>query len=154
MEVKVEWNEGLSFNASAATGATVALRSGSETGFTPMEMIAIGLAGCTAMDVIAILEKKRQEVTAFEVRVHADRAEEHPKVFTRATIEYFLTGRGIDPAAVLRAIELSATRYCPAQAMLSQAFPIALEYHIFEAGEGGERTLAHSGTYPAAAALP
>ncbi|MDD5468981.1 MAG: OsmC family protein, partial [Anaerolineales bacterium] len=71
MEVKVEWNEGLSFNASAATGATVALRSGSETGFTPMEMIAIGLAGCTAMDVIAILEKKRQEVTAFEVRVHA-----------------------------------------------------------------------------------
>ncbi len=78
----------------------------------PMELIAIGLAGCTAMDVISILKKKRQHVTDFEVRVHAQRAEEHPKVFIAAEIEYLIYGHQVDEQAVRRSIELSAKTYC------------------------------------------
>lgn len=150
--VKVTWKGKLAFTGSAGTGFEVPLDArkdvgGDENGFRPMQLIAVGLAGCTAMDVISIMQKKRQDVTDFEVQVHADRAEEHPRVFTRATIEYHLTGRGLDEAAVRRSIELSATRYCPGQAMLSQVFPMDLVYKIYEAGENGERQLVTSGKY-------
>jgi putative redox protein len=112
-----------------------------------MELIATGLAGCTAMDTISILQKKRQDVTDFEVNVHAERAEEHPRVFTHIKIEYQITGHGVDESAVLRAIGLSAKRYCPAQGMLSQIVPIDLEYQIFEARENGARELVVSREY-------
>jgi putative redox protein len=97
--------------------------------------------------VISILQKKRQDVTDFEVQVHARRSPEHPKVFIHALIEYLVTGHGVDEAALVRAIELSATRYCPAQAMFRGVFPIELKYHIYEAVEGGARRLVKSGTY-------
>jgi len=106
---------------------------GDNDGFRPMELIAIGLAGCTAMDTISILLKKRQDITAFEVVVHADRAEEHPKVFTKITLEYLIEGHQVDPLAVERAIDLSATKYCPAQAMLEKAVQIDHNYSIKEA---------------------
>ena len=70
------------------------------------------------MDVISILQKMKQEVSAFEVKVHADRAEEHPKVFTNIELEYIVTGKNIDRASVEKAVNLSETRYCSAQAML------------------------------------
>jgi putative redox protein len=110
-----------------------------------MELLAVGLAGCTAMDVISILQKKRQQVTVFEVQVHADRAAQHPKIFTAATIEYFVTGHAVDETAVQRAIELSAARYCPAQAMFSKIMPITLKYHIFEDDGHEEKTPLKSG---------
>jgi putative redox protein len=112
-----------------------------------MELIAAGLAGCTAMDVISILQKKQQAVTSFEVHVHARRAEQHPKVFTQADIEYYIIGNQVDEAAVLRAIELSATRYCPAQAMFLQVFPITLKYYIYEQEAGGKRRLVSNGEF-------
>jgi putative redox protein len=96
--------------------------------------MAISLGGCTAMDVISILQKMRQDVTDFEVKVEAERAEEHPKVFTKATLEYHLTGQDLDEKSVMRAIELSAIRYCPAQAMLGKTFPIRLRYFLYELG--------------------
>lgn len=150
MDAKVTWQGGLSFQGTADTGFSVPLGAevdvgGRENGFRPMELIAAGLAGCTAMDVISILQKKRQDVTAFEVRVHATRAEAHPKVFTKAEIEYLVWGRGLDEAAIVRAIELSATRYCPAQAMLSRAFPMRLKYTIYENGGEVEGVLVKSG---------
>ena len=74
------------------------------------------------MDVISILTKKKQDVTAFEVKVHADRSEDYPKVYTRAELEYQVTGHNINETDVLRAIELSIQKYCPVHAMLSQAF--------------------------------
>lgn len=158
MDAKVTWHNGLSFTASAGSGFSAPLGAetavgGAEDGFRPMELIAAGLAGCTAMDVISILQKKRQEVTSFEVQVHAPRAEQHPRVFTRAEIEYFISGYQIEEAAVLRAIELSAMRYCPAQAMFSKVFPITLKYSIYEQEAGGERRLVKSGefTLPVAA---
>jgi len=152
MEAKVNWHGGLTFDATAETGFTVPLGAaaavgGAEDGFRPMEMFAIGLAGCTAMDVISILTKKRQDVTDFEVQVYAEQAQEHPKTFTRAAIEYLVTGNNVDESAVVRAIELSTLRYCPAQAMLGKIMPIELKYHIFEPQEDGERNLVKSGSY-------
>ena len=152
MEAKVIWHKGLSFTGTADTGYLVPIGAnprvgGDDDGFRPMELIATGLAGCTAMDTVSILQKKRQEVTEFEVKVDAQRAEEHPRVFTHIKIEYQITGHGVDEGAVLRAIQLSAKRYCPAQGMLSQIVPIDLEYKIFEAGEDGDRQLTASGEY-------
>lgn len=133
MDVKINWLGGLKFEGAADSGFVQTMESGpGSSAPAPMEFIAMGLAGCTAMDVISILEKKRQPVKSFEVMVHADRAAEHPKVFTRAVIEYQVTGTGVDEAAVIRAIELSAVKYCPAQAMLVKAFPIQMAYKIFD----------------------
>ena len=152
MEAKVNWHGRLTFTGTSDSGFQLPLGSdpavgGDNDGFRPMELLVIGLAGCTAMDVISVLSKKRQEVTDFEVQVHAGRAEEHPKVITEAVIEYFVTGRNLDEAALLRAIELSATRYCPAQAMFSKLMPIEMNYHIYEDRGDGQRDLVKSAAY-------
>ena len=84
------------------------------------------------MDVISILQKMKQDVTQFEVKVHADRAEEHPKVFTSLALEYVVTGKNIDRVAVEKAVDLSETRYCSAQAMLRKAVPIESRITIQE----------------------
>ena len=152
MTAKVTWSQGLSFSGTADTGFPVPLGAstsvgGNEDGFRPMELIATGLAGCTAMDVISILQKKRQNITNFEVQVHTEQAAEYPKVFTSAWIEYTITGRNVDEEAVRRSIELSATRYCPAQAMFAKIMPLRLTYHIYEAGESGEPRLVKSSDY-------
>jgi putative redox protein len=137
MDAKVIWKqEGLSFNATADTGGQIELASASDKGmegFRPMELLAMGLAGCTAMDVISILKKKRQNVVDFEVKVHTEKAEQYPKVWTKAVIEYVVTGSGVDPAAVERAMQLSRETYCPAQNMLGQAVNIETKYTIIEA---------------------
>ena len=137
MKAQVTWNGGMQFEGTADSGHKLILDSspdvgGADSGFRPMELMAISLAGCTAMDVISILRKKRQEITAFEVKVDAPRAKEHPHVFTEMTVTYVLRGRGIDAAAVERAMQLSEEKYCPAQAMLRQAAPLPLAYEIIE----------------------
>ena len=131
MEAKVVWKERMSFTGSAESGFTIPLDTspdvgGDNDGSRPMELLAIGLAGCTAMDVISILQKKKQEVTGFEVRVHADLAEQHPHVFTKIVIDYIVSGHNVERAAVERAVQLSAEKYCPAQAMFSKVAPIEL----------------------------
>jgi putative redox protein len=152
MKATVTWKGNLAFTGEADSGFPVMLDAdpkvgGTNSGPRPMEMIAMGLAGCTAMDVISILKKKCKEVTGFEVRVEAPRADVHPKVFTSATITYIVSGKDIDEASVLRAIELTATKYCPAQAMLGQVFPIDLHYEIYEdEGDTGQR-LTHQGVW-------
>ncbi len=138
MDVNVVWKNKLAFNGNGETGFALPLDAepevgGSGSGFKPMELIAIGLAGCTAMDTISILQKKRQNVTAFEVQVHAERATDFPKVFTNISIEYIVEGHHVEPAAVERAMELSATKYCPAQAMLAKACHIEHQYTIKDA---------------------
>jgi putative redox protein len=151
IDTKVTWQGGMHFSGTANSGFFIQLDAkekvgGEGKGFIPMELMALSMAGCTAMDVISILRKKRQEVTGFEVRVDAPRAEEHPRVFTGATIEYLVAGHDVDEKAVRRAIELTAKNYCPAQAMLGQVMPIDLRYQIFEA-EGDEKKLVVEGTY-------
>jgi putative redox protein len=138
MEAKVIWKSQLSFNTTSSNGMTIPLTAdpevgGDKMGIEPMELVAIGLAGCTALDVISILIKKRQDVTAFEVQVHAQRAADFPKVFTEIVIEYIVTGHQVEPVAVERSIELSATKYCPVQAMLRDACTIEHKYSIKDA---------------------
>ena len=137
MDAALKWQGGMKFIATADSNHNVILDSdpsvgGTDLGSRPMELILEGLAGCTAMDVISIMRKKRQNVTGFEVTAHADRAEQHPKVFTAIEINYIFRGKNIDPKAVERAIELSEQIYCPAQAMLAQIAPIKLSYKIIE----------------------
>jgi len=137
MDAKVIWQQGLTFTGTADSGFSVPLGAdpgvgGADDGFHPLELMAVSLAGCTAMDVISILKKKRQDVTAFEVSVHAERAQEHPRVFTQIKVEYLVTGHHVEQAAVERAMELSKTTYCPAQAMLARVAEIELSYQIIE----------------------
>jgi len=139
MLASVKWNSRMSFTGVADSGFPIPLDTdesvgGNNSAARPLELVALGLAGCTAMDVISILQKKRQEVTSFEVKVDAARANEHPRVFTSAVIRYVITGKNIDEAALARAIELSALKYCPAQAMLAKVFPMELRYEIYEDG--------------------
>jgi len=150
MKANVTWKGNLAFDGQTESGFPIPLDAdpavgGTNNGPRPMEMIALGLAGCTAMDVISILKKKckEKEITSFEVRVDAPRAEGHPKVFTSATITYIIKGDDIQETSVLRAIELTATKYCPAQAMLGQVMPINLNYEIFS----NEGILTHQGTW-------
>lgn len=152
MDAKLTWDGSLRFIGTADSGFSVVLDTdeavgGTDTGFRPMEFIAMGLAGCTAMDVMSIMKKKRQDVTDFIVKVHADQAPRHPKAFTNALIEYFVTGHNIDEAAVVRSIELSAIRYCPAQAMFNKVFPIQLKYFIYEDKGDGKAELVTEGEY-------
>lgn len=136
MDAKVVWSKGLSFTGSAAgSGFSLPLGAdpkvgGANDGFRPLELLLVGLAGCTGMDVISILSKKRKEVTSFEVRAHADMASDHPHVYTKIVLEYVLEGKDIDRDSVQRAVELSETKYCGAQAMLRKAAPIELKITI------------------------
>jgi putative redox protein len=129
MNAKVVWKGDMSFVGENEEGFLIPLDSkkvvgGHDAGFRPLQLLAIGLVGCTGMDVISILRKKRQEVTDFEVTAAIERADQHPKVFTKIVLEYIVSGKNIDPEAVERAVVLSETKYCPAQAMLSKAAEI------------------------------
>ncbi len=107
-----------------------------ETGPRPMELLLMGLAGCTAMDVISILQKKRQPFQRVKVIATGERADEHPKVYTHIHLEFVVYGAGVRPEAVERSIELSQTKYCPASAMLSKAVEITTSYRIVEEVQG------------------
>lgn len=137
MKSKVVWTGDMAFTGTAEDGFLIPLDAvkavgGHGMGFRPLQLFAIGLAGCTAMDVISILKKKRQEVTEFEVSTAIERAAEHPKVFTKIVLEYRLKGKNLDRDAVERAVELSETKYCPAQTMLAQVAEISHKIVIEE----------------------
>ena len=138
MDGKVSWRAGLSFTGEANSGWRIPIGTGKDhggrdDGASPMELMAMGLAACSGMDVISILKKKKQEVTDFEVRFHVERANEHPKVFTRVVLEYVVTGHLVEQTAVERAVELSITRYCPGYAMMQKAVPIEVQITLLEA---------------------
>ncbi|MBN1178685.1 MAG: OsmC family protein [Anaerolineae bacterium] len=102
-------------------------------GPSPMEYLLLGLAGCTGMDVVSILQKKRQPFTNLEVRVTAERADEHPRVYTKVHMTFVVTGKDVKPEAVERAIELSETKYCSASAMFAKTAEMSTSYEIVEA---------------------
>ena len=137
MEGSVVWKGKMGFTGKAGSGFSLPLDTSVETGgddqgFRPMELLLVGLAGCTSMDVISILQKKQQQVNGFEVKVNGERATDHPKVFTQIEVEYIVTGANINPAAVERAVELSETKYCSAYATLSKAVKIGHKITILE----------------------
>ncbi len=128
-EGKVIWKHGMSFTGSGQSGFELPIGTapefgGDNDGFSPMELILIGMAGCTALDVMAILKKKAQDVTGFEVVARGERAESHPRVYTHVQVEYIVTGRNVQREAVERAVELSETKYCSVQAMISKTAKI------------------------------
>lgn len=152
MKATVTWKQDMTFVGAANSGFPIQMDAGRSVGGTnsgvrPMELLALGLAGCAAMDVLSILRKKRQNITQFDVRVELSRAEEFPRVFTSAVIAFIVGGRSVDESAVLRAIELSATKYCPAEFMFSQVFPIDMQYEIYEVEESGDARLAYQGVW-------
>lgn len=139
MGTKVIWKGKMAFDGQSSNGFSIPLDSsqdvgGENAGTRPIELLLIGLAGCTAMDVISILRKKREDVTDFEVRIaEYERSTEHPKIYTRIVLEYVVTGRGIDRTSVERAVELSEGKYCAATAMLGKAAKIESRITILEA---------------------
>ena len=120
VKAQIKWVDGMQFIARAGKGPAVVLDSGEGgSGPSPMEMVLIGVAGCSAMDVIMIMEKKRAEVTDFQVNISGERAEEYPQRYTEVHLEFVIHGKGIKPKAVEQAIELSETKYCGAMASLN-----------------------------------
>jgi len=132
----LKWTNGLQFVATAGVSNHAIVLDGSpkvggaDTGMRPMEALLVALGGCTGMDVISILQKKRVAVTGFEVRLSGDRAEEYPKRYERIKLEFVVMGRDIPEAAVKRAIELSQTKYCGATASLNA--DVSYTYRIVE----------------------
>jgi putative redox protein len=103
-----------------------------EAAMRPMQLLLTSLAGCTAMDIVSILKKKRLELEKFRVYVRGKRAEEHPRVFTEIEVEYLFWGEGLDEKSVQQAIQLSEEKYCSARAMLAAVAQITSTYQIFE----------------------
>jgi putative redox protein len=123
----------MAFDATAPTGHLLRIDAdpaagGDSTGTEPKGLLLVSLGTCTGMDVISILRKKRQVVTAYTVNVYATEATEHPKVYTSILVEHVVSGPKVDEAAVARAIELSITKYCPVHALLSRVVPIEHVY--------------------------
>jgi putative redox protein len=123
MKARAKWVEGMAFMGEAGSGHAVMMDGapeygGRNIGIRPMEMLLIGLAGCTGFDVVSILKKGRENVTGCEVEVEAERAATDPKVFTRIHLHYRITGKGLSHAKAERAVILSKEKYCSASIML------------------------------------
>jgi putative redox protein len=138
MKARVKLVEGITFVAESGSGHAVVMDAspevgGRDLGARPMEMLLMGAGGCSAIDVVHILRKARQDLVDCIVEVDAERAEEDPKVFTRIHMHYIVTGRGLNPAQVERAIKLSKEKYCSATIMLAKTAAVTSDYEIREA---------------------
>ncbi len=139
MECKVKWTgDGMSFVAETGSNHVLVMDGAPEAGGRnlaprPMELLLAGTGGCTAFDVVLILRKARQMVTACEVSLQADRAETEPRVFTRIHFHFRVSGKQLKPEAVARAIELSKDKYCSASIMLGKTAEITHDFEIVEA---------------------
>lgn len=141
ISIQAKHETGMQFDVTSSSGHHVTLdnvQPGTEhASFSPMEMLLVALAGCTSINVITILQKKQEQVTAYEMRVHGMLTEVFPKIFLEITVEHFLTGHNIKPEAVARAIELSESRYCGVSIMLSKTAKISHTFEILAAGTIG-----------------
>ena len=138
MTVRGVLEDGMRFDVETGSGHHVILdaaehNGGQGAGPRPMEMLLVALASCAGMDILTILRKKRQKVSAYEIRVYGVRVEEHPKVFVKITVEHIFTGHALQSEAVQRAIDLTEEKYCGASAMLGKTATIAHTYHLIEA---------------------
>ena len=141
MECRVKWLDHMTFVGESGSGHAVVLdgapeHGGRDMGFRPMEMLLLGLGGCTAFDVVSILKKSRQAITDCEVEIDSDRAEEIPKVFTRIHIHFIITGNSLDPVKVEKAVNLSADKYCSASKILEKTAEMTHDFEIVELGQG------------------
>jgi len=137
-KARIKWIEGSRFIGESGSGHAVVMEGlpaegEVAVGIRPMEMLLLGMGGCTAIDVISILQKAREHVTDCVAEIEADRAETVPKVFTKIHVHFIVTGRGLKDSAVDRAIKLSAEKYCSASLMLGKTATITHDYEIREA---------------------
>lgn len=134
---KIKYVDGMQFVGEADSGHAIVMDGsrdvgGNNTGLRPTELLLIGTGGCSGMDVISILKKKRQDVTGLEILVSGKKAEEHPRKFTEIDIEFVVTGRNISEEAVKRAVQLSMDKYCSVKATLEGSAAITFKYRIIE----------------------
>ena len=137
MKARVKWVEGMQFVGEADSGHAVVMDAspevgGRNTGIRPMEMLLVGMGGCTAIDVVMILRKGREPVSGCLVELSAERAASEPKVFTRIHVHFKVSGRGLAPAKVERAIKLSAEKYCSASIMLGQVAEVTHDFEVID----------------------
>jgi putative redox protein len=137
MKTRVKWVEDVCFMAEADSGHAVIMDGAPEIGGRnlgprPMELLLMGTGGCTSVDVILILKKSRQAVTGCEVSIEAERADDHPKVFTRIHMHFTVRGRGLKPEVVERAIKLSAEKYCSASIIMGKTAVMTHDFEIIE----------------------
>jgi putative redox protein len=139
MKTRVKWIEDVCFMGETGSGHAVVMDGapdigGRNLGPRPMEMLLLGAGGCTSVDVVMILKKSRQDVTGCEVVLEADRADDHPKVFTKINMHFIVRGRNLKADVVERAIKLSAEKYCSATIMLAKTAEVTHDFEIVEEG--------------------
>ncbi len=135
MKVRIKWIEDVAFMGESETGHAVVMdgapeNGGRNIGMRPMEMLLIGMGGCTSFDVVTILKKSRQNVVDCVAEISAERADEVPKVFTKIHVHFVVTGHQLNEKQVERAVSLSAEKYCSASIMLSKSVEITHDYEI------------------------
>lgn len=137
MKTRIKWVENASFLGQTESGHSLLMdgppdAGGQNLGPRPMETVLMGAGACTAFDVVHILKKSRQPVTGCVVELNADRAPQDPKVFTHIRLHFVVTGKGLNPQQVERAIKLSAEKYCSASIMLGKTAEITHDFEIVE----------------------
>ena len=135
MKARAKLIEGMAFLGEAGSGHSIVMdgspeSGGRNAGFRPMELLLVGLAGCTAFDVVLILRRGREDVADCIVEVSAERAPEDPKVFTKLHLDYRVKGKNLDEAKVKRAVELSKEKYCSASIMLGKTAEMTFAYTV------------------------
>ena len=137
MNISVNWVDGMLMVGKSHSGHSITMDGppeigGENLGVRPMEMLLLGVAGCTMIDVVTTLKKMRQELTHCETKVNAERADDHPKVFTDIHIQFIVKGQDLDRKKVEKAITLSAEKYCSASIMLGKTASITHDFEIVE----------------------
>jgi putative redox protein len=137
MKARVKWVEDVCFMGETESGHAVIMDASPEVGgrnlgMRPMEMLLIGMGGCSSIDVVTILKKSRQPITDCVAEITAERADEIPKVFTKIHVHFVVTGKGLNPVQVERAVNLSAEKYCSASIMLGKAAQMSHDFEIVE----------------------
>ena len=137
MNISVEWIDGMLMVGKSDSGHAIVMDGppeigGENLGVRPMEMLLLGMTGCTVIDVISTLKKMREDIVDCQTQVSADRSEEYPKVFTNIHVHFVLRGKQLNPLKVDKAIKLSAEKYCSASIMIGKTAIITHDYEIIE----------------------
>ncbi len=137
MKAVVKWLDNMSFVGETESGHSVVMdgppdSGGRNLGVRPMEMVLLGMGGCTAFDVVLILKRQRQLITDCQVELSAQRADEAPKVFTKIHVHYVVKGKTLDAKKVARAVDMTADKYCSVSIMLAQSVDVTHDFEIIE----------------------
>ena len=135
LKAKVKWAGGLQFVGQSGTGHAIVIDAhpdygGENTGMRPMELLLVGLGGCSGKDIVSILKKKKQEIRGLEINVKGQQPDSYPKRFTEIEIEFIVKGKNLSEEAVKRAVELSMDKYCSVKATLEHSAKIIYSYKI------------------------